>query len=242
MIGVSSLSCIFGQWEPPFFGDCSNSKRYSCEVPPAPAGVSLSKQGMVPSDVVVTATCTEDMKVLLGIDRITCVLGNWAPNRFGRCVDISELGTVVYDNGDGRVIVNYKNGTTITELGNGRLRIQYSNGGYGIVKVKGYRGTPDSQGSTWSIQNNQIFKNGAPVQNSAVSFGTIELTGYTPLPPDHNLPPISTSSGVTVINNILYVNGVPMARRTGTVGKTMSHPPSFQCLSPLIESDSSMVS
>lgn len=38
----------------------------SCEVPPAPAGVSLSKQGMVPSDVVVTATCTEDMKVLLG--------------------------------------------------------------------------------------------------------------------------------------------------------------------------------
>ncbi|KAK6046796.1 hypothetical protein COOONC_15699 [Cooperia oncophora] len=114
VIGPSSLSCVFGEWAPPFFGTCSNGRQYSCEVPVPPEGIGLSAQGVLPSGSSVTATCTDDMKVL--------------------------LGKVVYDSGYGQVIVRYPDGPVIKDLGNNQLLIEAFKGGYGIQDVKGYRG------------------------------------------------------------------------------------------------------
>ncbi|KAK6024004.1 hypothetical protein OSTOST_10194 [Ostertagia ostertagi] len=52
--------------------------------------MALSTSGVLPSGSSVTATCAEDMKVLIGVNTIRCVLGQWAPNRFGYCVDIGD--------------------------------------------------------------------------------------------------------------------------------------------------------
>ncbi|KAL6733728.1 hypothetical protein Aduo_004352 [Ancylostoma duodenale] len=167
ILGPSSMVCVMGHWAPAFFGDCTSSQRYSCQVPPPKPGMSLSRQGTVRSDETVTATCTENMKVLVGIKSMTCVFGHWAPNQFGDCVDVNQLGTVVYSDGSGLVIVKYRNGTEIKDLGNGELLIQYSSGGYGIEQVRGYTGRPgiSMAGGVTSVQvrNGIVYINGVAV-------------------------------------------------------------------------------
>ncbi|VDM80061.1 unnamed protein product [Strongylus vulgaris] len=160
------MTCVMGMWAPSFFGHCTTSTRYSCEVPNPKPGMTLDKTGMVASDQSVTATCIEPMKVLAGIKSMRCVLGHWAPNVLGDCVNIDELGTVVYSDGKGNVIIKYHNGTSIKDLGNGELLIKYSSGGYGIEQVKGYAGTPNSEGHRWSIADGLIIRDGSPVPSS----------------------------------------------------------------------------
>ncbi|PIO66900.1 hypothetical protein TELCIR_11371, partial [Teladorsagia circumcincta] len=116
------------------------------------------------------------LRQIPGVNTLRCVLGQWAPDRFGYCVDIGDLGTVVYNSGYGQVIVKFPTEPVVKELANDQLLIEsfrgwlpygpkksgvgLLSGGYGIVDVKGYRGIPDSEGYTWSIQNNQIYRNG----------------------------------------------------------------------------------
>ncbi|KAK5972024.1 Sushi domain protein [Trichostrongylus colubriformis] len=216
VIGVSSLACVFGQWAPPFFSDCSNSIRYSCEVPAPPIGITLSAHGLLPSDSTVTATCTEDMKVFVGVPTIRCVLGNWVPARFGFCLDISEIGNVVYNNGYGQVIVKFPREPLIQEMGNDQLLIKSFEGGYGIFSVKGYRGLPDSEGYNWSIQNNQIYRDGVQLPNNSGNFAIVRLTGFRRLAPYSGVSSVPDRTGVVVKNNIFYLNGVPMAEKTGS--------------------------
>ncbi|KAL6733730.1 hypothetical protein Aduo_004353 [Ancylostoma duodenale] len=215
VIGVSSMSCVFGHWAPSFFGACTNSKRYSCQVPSPKPGMALNREGTLKSDETVEATCTENMKVLVGIRSMTCVLGHWAPNQLGDCVDVNQLGTVVYSDGNGQVIIKFRNSTDISDLGNGELLIKYSGGGYGIEQVKGYTGTPDSQGSTWSIQNGMIYKDGVLIPSVGYSYGTVKLSGYKVLQANSGISSIPGMNGVSIRNNVVYVNGIPVAERTG---------------------------
>ncbi|EYB98167.1 hypothetical protein Y032_0133g1746 [Ancylostoma ceylanicum] len=167
ILGPSSMACVMGHWAPAFFGDCTSSQRYSCQIPSPKPGMALSRQGTVRSDESVTATCTQNNKVLLGIKSMTCVFGHWAPNQFGDCVDVNQLGTVVYSDGSGLVIVKYRNGTDIKDLGNGVLMIQYSSGGYGIEQVRGYTGVPGismAGGMTGvQVRNGIVYINGVAV-------------------------------------------------------------------------------
>ncbi|KHJ92118.1 sushi domain protein [Oesophagostomum dentatum] len=216
IIGVSSMGCVMGNWAPSFFGECTTGPKYSCTIPSPKPGMSLSHQGVVPSEVSVTATCTEDMKVLTGIKSITCVLGRWAPNKFGDCVDVNKLGKVVYSDGKGQVIVKYRNETDVQDLGNGELLVKYSSGGYGIEQVKGYRGTPDSEGHQWKIVDGVIYRDGANVPSFGFNYGTIRLSGFEVIPQNKRTNILPGTIGVTVLNNVLYINGVPVARRTGS--------------------------
>ncbi|CAJ0607725.1 unnamed protein product [Cylicocyclus nassatus] len=213
IIGVSSMTCVMGSWAPSFFGECSDGRKYSCEVPKAKSGMSLDKQGVVPSDETVTATCTENMKVLAGIKSMTCVLGHWAPNVLGNCVDISGLGSVVYSDGKENVIVKYHEYTNVSDLGNGELLIKYSSGGYGIEKVKGYKGVPSSEEHRWSIVNGMIERDGTIIPSVGYSRGTVKLSGYEKIDQNSGISNISGPTGVNIINDIVYINGVPVARR-----------------------------
>ncbi|RCN29455.1 sushi domain protein, partial [Ancylostoma caninum] len=165
ILGPSSMACVMGHWAPAFFGDCTSSQRYSCQVPPPKPGMSLSRQGTVRSDDTVTATCTENMKVLIGIKSMTCVFGHWAPNQFGDCVDVNQLGTVVYSDGSGLVIVKYRNGTEIKDLGNGELLIQYSSGE-----------SPDTTCS--SVQHEEFSMNSCALQVDTESSRLEDMQGY----------------------------------------------------------------
>ncbi|WKY07302.1 hypothetical protein Q1695_007048 [Nippostrongylus brasiliensis] len=243
VLGVSTMSCVFGRWAPDRFGDCLGSRRYSCQVPTASPGLELSTSGTLPHGSSVTATCTAENKVLVGIKSLTCVLGNWAPNHFGDCVDISALGTVVYSNGAGQAIVKFKEKVTVTNIAPNQYVIVFSDGGYGIVDVRTYTGQPDSEGSTWSIDGNTIYRDGSRIQSAR--FGVILLKGYRLLSSSEgefwyfflsnlkwylivNISPrnlslhVGSSISTSTTNGILYINGVPVAEAIGDGSASVS--------------------
>ncbi|KHJ87420.1 hypothetical protein OESDEN_12807 [Oesophagostomum dentatum] len=215
------MACVMGNWAPSFFGECTTGSKHSCTVPSPRPGMALSHQGVVPSYTSVTVTCNEEMKVLTGNKRITCTFGHWAPSEFGDCVDVNELGKVVYSDGKGQVIVHYNNGTDAQDLGNGKLLIKYFSGRYGIEKVKGYRGIPDNEGHQWKIASPQpgfqwkmvMYMDGEIVRNPGFNHGIMRVSGYEVIPEKERTNIHPSATGVAVVNNVLYINGVPVARK-----------------------------
>ncbi|ETN83069.1 hypothetical protein NECAME_01868 [Necator americanus] len=187
------MVCVFGNWAPSFMGECSNGPQYSCPTPRPPRGGRLSSQGPFGSGDSVTGIC-DDGGYIIGVSSLICVMGHWAPSFFGDCTNSQRYSCRVPSPRPGMTLSrtgNVKSDESVTATCTENMKVLV--GGYGVEKVKGYSGTPDS-------------------------FGTIKLTGYKALQKDHGFPTLSNTVGIVVLNGVVYVNGVPVAQRTNRSG------------------------